>query len=140
MRVSTLLPLYVLLPTTFGQLNKLAKANGLKYFGSATDNPELTNTQYVAILSNTSNFGQITPGNTQKWAYTEPTQGTFAFAEGDVITAFAKTNGQMLRCHNLVWYNELPSWGMSRVSLLCINTKYYKSLLELGRMRPSLRL
>jgi endo-1,4-beta-xylanase len=139
MRVSTLLPLCALLSGTFGQLNKLAKAKGLKYFGSATDNPELTNTQYVAILSNTSNFGQITPGNTQKWVYTEPTQGTFTFAEGDVITSFAEANGQMLRCHNLVWYNELPSWGKSPVHLLCTFTKYHKSLPELGPMPLSLQ-
>ena len=111
MRVSSLLPVVAALPLALGQLNKLAKAKGLKYFGTATDNPELSNTQYTAILDNTANFGQITPGNTQKWVYTEPTQNTFSFTEGDVITSLAKSNGQLLRCHNLVWYNELPSWG-----------------------------
>lgn len=44
--------------------NTLAKAKGLKYFGSATDSPELTDTAYVAILSDTAEFGQITPVNT----------------------------------------------------------------------------
>lgn len=58
------------------QLNKLAVAAGLKYFGSATDNGELTNTSLVAILSDFDEFGQVTPGNTQKWYYTEPEQGT----------------------------------------------------------------
>lgn len=112
MHVSALLPAFALLPRAFGQLNELAKAKGLKYFGSATDNSELSNTEYVTILSNIDNFGQITPGNTQKWVYTEPEQNTFTFAEGDVITSFAEANDQILRCHNLVWYNELPSWGM----------------------------
>ena len=61
MHISFLLSTLTLLPATLAQLNTLAKAKGLKYFGSATDNSELTDTQYVAILSNTSNFGQITP-------------------------------------------------------------------------------
>jgi endo-1,4-beta-xylanase len=100
-----------LLPSALAQLNKLAKAKGLKYFGSATDNDELTDTQYVSILSDIDQFGQITPANTQKWVYTESTQNDFTYTPGDVITSFAEGNGQILRCHNLVWYSELPSWG-----------------------------
>lgn len=53
-------------PTGTG-LNVDAKAAGKKYFGSATDNPELSNTAYVNILKNTAEFGQITPGNSMKW-------------------------------------------------------------------------
>ena len=48
-------------------LNALAKTAGKKYFGSATDNPELSDTAYVAILSESYQFGQITPGNSMKW-------------------------------------------------------------------------
>jgi endo-1,4-beta-xylanase len=102
-----------LLPSAFAQLNKLAKAKGLRYFGSATDNDELTDTQYVSILSDIDQFGQITPGNTQKWVYTEPIQNDFTYTQGDVITSFAEGNGQLLRCHNLIWYSELPTWGTS---------------------------
>ncbi|PSR82902.1 endo-1,4-beta-xylanase precursor [Coniella lustricola] len=94
-------------------LNQLAQAAGKLYFGSATDNSELSDSAYVAILSNYEEFGQITPGNTQKWEYTEPTEGNFTYTEGDVITDFAEANGQILRCHNLVWYNQLPSWVTS---------------------------
>ncbi|KAH6716600.1 endo-1,4-beta-xylanase precursor [Leptodontidium sp. MPI-SDFR-AT-0119] len=112
MHFSILLSL-VALPTAFGQLNKLAKAKGLKYFGSATDNPELSDAPYVAILSDVNEFGQITPGNAQKWSYTEPTQGTFSWTQGDVITNLAKTNGQLLRCHTLVWHSQLPNWVTS---------------------------
>ena len=52
-------------------LNSLAKAAGKKYFGSATDNSELTDTAYVAILDDTKEFGQITPANSMKWVSCE---------------------------------------------------------------------
>ncbi|TGO13024.1 hypothetical protein BTUL_0078g00330 [Botrytis tulipae] len=112
MHISNLIPLAIL-PLAYGQLDTLAKAAGLKYFGSATDNGELTDAQYTAILSNNSQFGQITPGNTQKWQYIEPTQNTFSYTQGDVVVDFAEKNDQLLRCHNLVWYNQLPSWVTS---------------------------
>lgn len=112
MLLSALISACVLWPSTLAQLNQLATAAGLKYFGSATDNNELSDATYKAILSNTSQFGQITPGNTQKWVYIEPTQDVYSYTQGDVITSLAKANGQLLRCHNLVWYNQLPTWGM----------------------------
>ncbi|CDO75179.1 hypothetical protein BN946_scf184866.g20 [Trametes cinnabarina] len=96
-------------PTASG-LHTLAKAAGKLYFGTATDNPELTDTAYVAKLDDNKEFGQITPGNSMKWDATEPERGTFTFAAGDVIANLAKTNGQLLRGHNCVWYNQLPSW------------------------------
>lgn len=95
------------------QLHQLAVAAGLKYFGSATDNPELDDTAYTAILNDATEFGQITPGNAQKWDTIEPQNGTFSFTKGDVIADLAKKNSQLLRCHTLVWYNQLPSWVSS---------------------------
>ena len=72
----------ILLPATHAQLNTVAKAavsyslpipfsanhglQDLKYFGTVTDNPKLTDTAFVAAPSNTSDFGQITPGNPPK--------------------------------------------------------------------------
>ncbi|KAI1268418.1 carbohydrate-binding module family 1 protein [Xylariaceae sp. FL1019] len=113
----------LVLPVASAQLNELAKAAGKLYFGSATDNGELSDTAYVAILENSTEFGQITPGNTQKWQcmlspYSSPQSclsswDTFDYTEGDVIASFAEENGQILRCHNLVWYNQLPSWVSS---------------------------
>ncbi|KDQ57136.1 glycoside hydrolase family 10 protein [Jaapia argillacea MUCL 33604] len=99
--------------TSTAKLNTVAKAAGKKYLGSATDNPELTDTAYVAILSDNTMFGQITPGNSMKWDATEPSQGTFTFSGGDTIANLAKQNGQLLRGHNCVWYNQLPSWVTS---------------------------
>ncbi|KAI0322737.1 endo-1,4-beta-xylanase A precursor [Amylostereum chailletii] len=99
--------------TSTVKLQTVAKSAGKTYFGSATDNPELTDTAYVAILSDNTMFGQITPGNSMKWDATEPERGTFTFTNGDVIANLAKTNGQLLRGHNCVWYNQLPSWVTS---------------------------
>ena len=58
-----LLPLATaLLPDTSNTgLFNVGKAAGKKYFGTATDNPELTDTAYVAQLSNINEFGQLTP-------------------------------------------------------------------------------
>ncbi|OBT53101.1 hypothetical protein VE04_08303 [Pseudogymnoascus sp. 24MN13] len=112
MRFSAALSL-ALLPTAYAQLNTLAKAKGMKYFGSATDNGELTDTAYVKILSDSTEFGQITPGNSQKWDSIEPSQGTFSYTKGDAIVSLAETNGQLLRCHNLCWHSQLPSWVTS---------------------------
>ncbi|KAI0067273.1 beta-1,4-endoxylanase [Artomyces pyxidatus] len=99
--------------TSTAKLHTIAKAAGKLYFGSATDNPELTDTAYTAILDDNTMFGQITPGNSMKWDATEPSQGDFTFTAGDVIANLAKTNGQLLRGHNCVWYNQLPSWVSS---------------------------
>ncbi|KAL3489685.1 endo-1,4-beta-xylanase precursor, partial [Aspergillus germanicus] len=94
-------------------LHEAAIAAGLEYFGSATDNGELSDAPYLVQLSNTDDFGQITPGNSQKWDSTEPSQGTFSFTRGDVIADLAEDNGQLLRCHTLVWHQQLPSWVTS---------------------------
>jgi hypothetical protein len=41
---------------------------GLKYFGIARDAPA-ADAAYIAVLSNTSEFGQITPANEQKVSF-----------------------------------------------------------------------
>ncbi|KIP05291.1 glycoside hydrolase family 10 protein [Phlebiopsis gigantea 11061_1 CR5-6] len=99
--------------TSTAKLQTVAKAAGKLYFGTATDNSELTDTAYTAILDDNTMFGQITPANSMKWDATEPTQGTFTFSGGDQIASLAKTNGMLLRGHNCVWYNQLPSWVTS---------------------------
>ena len=88
-------------------LQSLAAAKG-RYFGSATDNPELTDAAYVSILG--SEFGQITPGNSMKWDTIEPSRGTFNYAKGDAVVALAKSKNQIVRGHTLVWHSQLPGW------------------------------
>ncbi|KAK4187688.1 endo-1,4-beta-xylanase D [Podospora australis] len=95
------------------QLDKLAKAAGLQYFGTAIDNPSLNNQNYMRVARDISEFGSITPANGQKWSNTQPSQGRFSYTSGDSIANIAKQSGQQLRCHTLVWYNQLPGWVSS---------------------------
>ncbi|KAF9036236.1 endo-1,4-beta xylanase [Panaeolus papilionaceus] len=98
------------LPASFAQLAILAEAAGKIYFGTATDNGELTNGSYIRQLSNTLDFHQLTPANSMKWDATEPSRGNFTFAGGDQIVAQAEKHRQLMRGHNCVWHSQLPDW------------------------------
>ncbi|KAI5856379.1 hypothetical protein BZA05DRAFT_416067 [Tricharina praecox] len=65
--------------------------------GTPTDLGQTPKRPASAILSDNSEFGQLTPGNSQKWDATEGTRGTFTFTRGDEIVALAKANGQLVR-------------------------------------------
>lgn len=108
----------LLLATASAQLHQHARAAGLKYFGSATDTPgqreraglEASYDKYDAILNDVSEFGQTTPTNGQKWLFVEPEEGVFNYTEGEVVSSLAARNGQLLRCHTLVWHSQLAPW------------------------------
>ncbi len=93
-------------------LAQLAAERHGRYFGSATDNPELTDTAYTKILG--SEFDMITPGNGMKWYATEPRQGVFDWTNGDQIVNLARAHHQRVRAHTLVWHSQLPDWLTSR--------------------------
>lgn len=86
-----------------------AAATSGRYFGSATDNPELTDVPYVQTLLS-GEFSSLTVGNTMKWAYTEPTQGSFDFTQADQLVSLAHANRMQVRGHTLVWHNQLAGW------------------------------
>ncbi|PVI03784.1 carbohydrate-binding module family 1 protein, partial [Periconia macrospinosa] len=91
-------------------LNTRAVAAGKQYFGSAVDSTGQNDAAYMNILSNTADFGSITPANAMKWDTVERSRNSFNFAPGDSVVAIAAKNGQHLRCHTLVWHSQLPSW------------------------------
>ena len=93
------------------QLNDLALSAGLEFFGTAVGEGNIGDEQYMSIATDTSEFGQLTPENGQKWESTEPTRGEFDYSSGDVVPDIAEANGQITRCHTLTWYSQLPGWG-----------------------------
>ncbi|KAJ9138844.1 Beta-xylanase [Pleurostoma richardsiae] len=110
MRFPSFVAPLVVLPLVSAQLDYLAKKAGKLYFGTATDTSELSNTTYFKILTDTREFGQLTPSNGQKWEFVEPENGVFNFTEGEVVTDLAARTGQALRCHNLVWHSQLAPY------------------------------
>ncbi|EGS18242.1 uncharacterized protein CTHT_0062600 [Thermochaetoides thermophila DSM 1495] len=102
------------------QLHWLAQQAGLVYFGAATDTPfqrerepwsAERHSRYKKIIRNPNEFGQTKPTNGQKWLFTEPYLRIFNFTETDIVTdEVARKEGKLLRCHALVWHNQLAPW------------------------------
>ncbi|KAH7047506.1 glycoside hydrolase superfamily [Macrophomina phaseolina] len=95
-------------------LGELAKKAGLLYFGTAIDNVAFNDSRYLSIAYDKKQFSQVTPANGQKWMYTEPAQGVFNYTLGDQVIRPAEREGQLRRCHNLLWHQQLPEWLTSR--------------------------
>ncbi|KAJ4396708.1 hypothetical protein N0V93_000929 [Gnomoniopsis smithogilvyi] len=98
---------------TSSGLNDAAKAIGKLWFGTAADIPqtgEITDPYYLAQFNNTHDFGEATPANIMKFLYTEPEQNVFNYTGGEYFLDLAEASGKLVRCHNLIWYNQLPDW------------------------------
>lgn len=106
------------------QLHSLAVEAGLMYWGTAVGNQAANDQAFMAIVNDLEENGQLVPENGQKWEPTEPSQGQFTYQEGDVVANIATGNGQILRCHTLVWYNQLPGWGESFSFLVSVRTVF----------------
>jgi len=89
-------------------LRALASKVGLR-IGTAVNTDVLaTNATYRQITA--AQFSTVTPENVMKWQVVEPTKGTYDWSAADQLVNFAKTNGQLVRGHTLVWQNQLPTW------------------------------
>ncbi|OLN87928.1 Endo-1,4-beta-xylanase 1-like protein 3 [Colletotrichum chlorophyti] len=133
MRLSpAILAFLALADNASADLHSLAVAAGKQYFGTATDNGELLDSSYSAITKVVENFGQITPGNGQKWDYVEAVQGVFQYTYADVVPNFAKANGQILRCHTLLYRSQTPTWvtggSWSKAQMTSIITTHIKNV------------
>lgn len=55
-------------------------------------------------------FDLLVPENQMKWAAIHPDEKAYDFFPADTLAAFARSNGQRLRGHALVWYGGQPPW------------------------------
>jgi endo-1,4-beta-xylanase len=78
-------------------LNARAVAAGKKYFGTEVSGQILNDASANAIAKNFQDFGQYTCENEMKFDATEPSRGTFSYANADRIVAQAQANGMVMR-------------------------------------------
>ena len=89
-------------------LRELAQRSELR-IGTAVDAQSLQNeTTYRDTIAKM--FSTVTPENVMKWDTVEPVQGQLDFSAGDQLVEFARSHGQLVRGHVLVWHSQLPSW------------------------------
>ena len=85
-----------------------------------------------ALIDNTLDFGSVTPENAMKWESTEPNRGNFTFAGADAVVDVARSNGQQIHCHNLVWHSQLAPWveagNFDNATLIQIMTDHIEAL------------
>ena len=91
-------------------LNARAKAAGKKYFGTELSTYVMNDGSANNIAKNSQDFGQYTCENEMKFDALEPARNSFNYGNADKIVAQAQANGQLMRCHNLVWHAQVPSW------------------------------
>jgi len=89
-------------------LRAAAQRAGIR-IGTAVDDTALTGDQpYRQIVGR--EFSTVTPENAMKWEAVEPTRGTYDWAAADRLVDFARSHGQTVRGHTLVWHSQNPAW------------------------------
>lgn len=64
---------------------------------------------YASLLG--EQFSYVTPENEMKWGSLQPSgPNTWDFTQADFIVDNAKSEGQAVKGHTLIWHNQLPSF------------------------------
>jgi endo-1,4-beta-xylanase len=85
-----------------GTLGAAAAQKG-RIFAAAVGAGHLSEAAYAQTLDR--EFNGVTPENEMKWDATEPNPGQFTFGAADTIVNHARSHGQSIRGHTLVWHN-----------------------------------
>ena len=88
-------------------LKDYPQTNGM-LVGAAVDASYLTQSQYASTIQQQYNL--LVSENDFKWATIHPAQATYDFTKGDITATFARTNGMVMRGHNLLWAQYNPGW------------------------------
>ncbi|KAL8370035.1 hypothetical protein RB595_000408 [Gaeumannomyces hyphopodioides] len=104
-------------------LNTRAQAKG-RYWGTAINPGVMADSRAGPILRNPEDFGSYTAENEMKFDALERSLGAFNYDSADRIVTQAKSIGAKMRCHTLVWYNQVPGWlqngGFNKTQLISI--------------------
>ena len=100
--------------------------------GSAVRGADLSGQSAVLL---TKHFNSITSENDMKWDATEPTLGTFTFANADAQVAFAKANNMRVWGHTLVWHKQIPAAVFNDVNGVPMTPTPENRALLIQRMR-----
>lgn len=90
-------------------LKVLGKRKGLNV-GNALSKHHLHNPAYTALMARECNM--LVAENEGKWQALEPRQGVYEFGPADELYAWARSQGMLVRGHNLIWQDAkwLPKW------------------------------
>lgn len=89
-------------------LRDLAARAGLR-IGTAVDaNALATDATYARHVGD--DFNMVTAENAMKWESIEPQRGVYTWEQADALVDFARTHGQLVRGHTLIWHNQNPAW------------------------------
>ena len=89
-------------------LRVLAQPLGLRV-GTAVDMDALANdATYRARVS--TEFSAVTAENVMKWETLEPARDVYNWGPADTLVDFARSNGQLVHGHVLLWHSQLPGW------------------------------
>ena len=89
-------------------LRVLGKQRGIE-LGTAVRSEVLKRNRAYRELA-AAQFSMVTPENTMKWDFIEPSRGELRFGPADEIVDRAREAGQKVRGHTLVWFFQLPDW------------------------------
>jgi len=95
--------------STDGDSLRARAAHHHRLFGASVASRNLrSDPQFAASIAREA--GILVAEYETKRKAVEPSQGQFDFSGTDAILAFARSNGQLMRGHTLVWHQANPAW------------------------------